>query len=136
MATAAPMPVAEPVTIAALPLRSPCSMCLFPILLRCVMMARAVNRTAPKRRRKEQLFQANRNWPPMRIVLIRHGRPAIPTNPRTSHKGFRAYIDEYECAGLDPRSAPPEELQDLVRELSAIYASTKLRATESAKALE
>jgi len=72
---------------------------------------------------------------PMRIVLIRHGRPAIPTNPRTSHKGFRAYIDEYECAGLDPRSAPPEELQDLVRELSAIYASTKLRATESAKAL-
>jgi len=71
----------------------------------------------------------------MRIVLIRHGRPAIPTNPRTSHKGFRTYIDEYEMAGLDPASAPPEELQDLVRELSAIHASPKLRATESAKML-
>jgi broad specificity phosphatase PhoE len=72
---------------------------------------------------------------PMRIVLIRHGRPAIATSPRTSHKGFRSYIDDYECAGLDPADAPPEEIQDLVRELSAIYASTKLRATDSAKVL-
>ena len=72
---------------------------------------------------------------PKRIVLIRHGRPAIATNPRKSHAGFRSYIDEYEAAGLDPRSAPPEEIQDLVSELSAIYVSTKLRATDSAKAL-
>ena len=71
----------------------------------------------------------------MRIVLIRHGRPAIPTNPRTSHAGFRTYIDDYEAAGLDPDSAPPEELLDLVKELSAIYASTKLRSTDSAKVL-
>jgi broad specificity phosphatase PhoE len=71
----------------------------------------------------------------MRIVLIRHGRPAIASNPRTSHSGFRSYIDEYEAAGLDPDSAPPEELQDLVRELSAIHTSTKQRSTDSAKAL-
>jgi len=71
----------------------------------------------------------------MRIVLIRHGRPAIASNPRTSHSGFRSYIDEYEAAGLDPESAPPEELQDLVRELSAIHTSTKQRSTDSAKAL-
>jgi broad specificity phosphatase PhoE len=72
---------------------------------------------------------------PIRIVLIRHGRPAIAPNPRTSHVGFRDYIDDYEAAGLDPESAPPEELQDLVRELSAIYTSTKPRSTDSAKAL-
>ncbi|HEY0105942.1 MAG TPA: histidine phosphatase family protein [Rhizomicrobium sp.] len=71
----------------------------------------------------------------MRIVLIRHGRPAIPTNPRTSHAGFRSYIDDYEAAGLDPASAPPEELQDLVKELSAIYTSDRPRSTGSAKAL-
>jgi broad specificity phosphatase PhoE len=71
----------------------------------------------------------------MRIVLIRHGRPAIATNPRTSHSGFRSYIDAYEAAGLDPESAPPDELQDLVSELSAIYTSTQPRSTDSAKAL-
>jgi len=71
----------------------------------------------------------------MRIVLIRHGRPAIATNPRTSHHGFRSYIDDYEAAGLDPASAPPEELQDLVKELSAIHTSDRPRSTGSAKAL-
>ncbi len=72
---------------------------------------------------------------PLRIVLIRHGRPAISTDPRTSHSGFSTYIDAYEAAGLDPQSAPPEEIQDLVKELDAIYTSTKPRATDSAKAL-
>jgi broad specificity phosphatase PhoE len=71
----------------------------------------------------------------MRIVLIRHGRPAIATDPRTSHHGFRSYIDEYEAAGLDPESAPPGELQDLVKELTAIHTSDRPRSTGSAKAL-
>ena len=71
----------------------------------------------------------------MRIVLIRHGRPAIAVNPRTSHSGFRSYIDAYEAAGLDPKSAPPEEIQDLVKEVNAIHTSIKPRATDSAKAL-
>lgn len=70
-----------------------------------------------------------------RIILIRHGRPAIDTAPRTSHRGFSTYIDDYEQAGLDPKSAPPEELQDLVKELTAVFASDRARAHESAKAL-
>jgi broad specificity phosphatase PhoE len=72
---------------------------------------------------------------PARIILIRHGRPAIDTAPRTSHGEFRSYIDDYEAAGLDPTSAPPEELQDLVKELGAVFTSGKARAHESAKAL-
>jgi len=72
---------------------------------------------------------------PMRIILIRHGRPAIETNPRTSHHGFRSYIDAYEAAGLDPESAPPEELQDLVKELDSVYTSGRPRALDSARAL-
>ena len=70
-----------------------------------------------------------------RIILIRHGRPAIDVAPRTSHGGFRTYIDDYEAAGLDPTSAPPEELQDLIKELGAVFTSGKPRAHESAKAL-
>jgi len=70
-----------------------------------------------------------------RIVLIRHGQPHIELSPRTSHRGFRAYIDDYEEAGLDPANAPPDELRDLVGELTAIFTSGKKRATESAKAL-
>lgn len=71
----------------------------------------------------------------MRIILVRHGRPAIPTDMRTSHREFRSYIDEYEAAGLDPESVPPEELQDLVGELTAIYVSDKPRSQDSARAL-
>src|SRR5438477_6050984 len=72
---------------------------------------------------------------PLRIILIRHGRPAIETNPRTSHRGFRSYIDAYEAAGLDPESVPPEELQDLVKELDSVYTSGRPRALDSARAL-
>jgi len=71
----------------------------------------------------------------MRIILVRHGRPAIPTDQRTSHRGFRAYIDAYEAAGLDPESAPPDELQDLASELAAVYTSDKPRSQDSARAL-
>ena len=42
-----------------------------------------------------------------RIILVRHGQPALPLRPRTSHHEFRDYIDAYEAAGLDPESLPP-----------------------------
>jgi len=71
----------------------------------------------------------------MRIILVRHGRPAISTDKRTSHHGFRDYIDAYEAAGLDPESAPPEELQDLIGELAAVYTSDRPRSQDSARAL-
>jgi len=71
----------------------------------------------------------------VRIILIRHGQPAIPSSPRTSHHGFRDYIDAYEQAGLDPGSAPPEELRDLLKELTVLFTSGKPRAHESARAL-
>lgn len=66
---------------------------------------------------------------------MRHGRPALDIAPRTSHHGFRRYIDAYEKAGLDPKDAPPEELQDLLSELDAVFTSDKRRAHDSARAL-
>ena len=70
-----------------------------------------------------------------RIILVRHGRPALPLRPRTSHSEFRDYIDAYEQAGLDPESMPPQELSDLVKELDHVFTSDRPRAHESAKAL-
>jgi broad specificity phosphatase PhoE len=70
-----------------------------------------------------------------RIILIRHGQPDIPVSPRASHREFGAYIDAYEQSGLDPASAPPEELQDLVAELTAVFTSGRKRADDSARAL-
>jgi broad specificity phosphatase PhoE len=78
---------------------------------------------------------AKKPRPRCRIILIRHGRPDIPTAPRTSHHGFRSYIDAYEEAGLDPADAPPEELQDLVKELTAVFTSGRKRSHDSAKVL-
>lgn len=73
--------------------------------------------------------------PALCIILVRHGRPAISTDHRTGHRGFRAYIDAYEAAGLDPESVPPEELQDLMKELDAVYTSGRPRSRDSARAL-
>jgi len=71
----------------------------------------------------------------LRIVLVRHGRPDIEASPRTSHDGFRRYIDEYQEAGLDPMSVPPEELLDLVKGLNAVHTSDAPRANDSARTL-
>jgi broad specificity phosphatase PhoE len=71
----------------------------------------------------------------LRIILVRHGKPAIEIAPRTSHHGFRRYIDEYQDAGLDPQSAPPEEVLDLVKGLNAVYTSSAPRAQDSARTL-
>src|SRR5205085_6064725 len=70
-----------------------------------------------------------------RVILIRHGQPDIPVAPRASHREFRSYIDAYEESGLDPESAPPGELQDLVGELNAVFTSGRKRADDSARVL-
>jgi broad specificity phosphatase PhoE len=71
----------------------------------------------------------------LRIILIRHGQPAIALTPRTSRRGFHDYIGAYERAGLDPDSLPPEELRDLLKDLRAVFSSDRPRARESAAAL-
>ena len=70
-----------------------------------------------------------------RIILIRHGQPAIALSPRAGHREFGTYIDAYEAAGLDPSSLPPRELADLVKELRFVFTSGLPRAHESARAL-
>ena len=71
----------------------------------------------------------------MRIVLIRHGQPHIALSPKTGHAGFSDYIDDYEAAGLAPGSLPPDELRDLVKELTHVFSSDRPRSKESAARL-
>jgi broad specificity phosphatase PhoE len=73
--------------------------------------------------------------PGSRVILIRHGQPAIALRPRTGHHGFSDYIDAYEAAGLDPQSLPPRELSDLIQELGSIFTSGRARSDQSARAL-
>lgn len=71
----------------------------------------------------------------LKIVLVRHGRPHIALSPRTTHRGFGEYIEAYEAAGLDPQSLPPQELVELGRELTALFASDRPRSHQSAVVL-
>jgi broad specificity phosphatase PhoE len=72
--------------------------------------------------------------PASRVVLVRHGRPAISMS-RTGYRGFRQFIDAYDRAGLDPNSLPPAELQALLNGLGAVFTSGRPRANDSARSL-
>lgn len=72
---------------------------------------------------------------PLRIVLVRHGQPAIALSPQVGHRGFGDYVQAYEAAGLDPSSLPPQELAELGRELVSIFASDRPRSHQSATRL-
>jgi broad specificity phosphatase PhoE len=84
-------------------------------------------------KRRRQRVQPERE--PIKIVLIRHGKPDVAPSKRLSHAKFGDYIEEYERAGLDPDSAPPGWLVDLVRKAQRVYASDRPRARESARAV-
>ncbi len=71
----------------------------------------------------------------IRIVLIRHGKPDVGRGRWITHRKFKDYIEQYEQAGLDPESPPPDWLVNLTRQARRVYASDRPRATESARAL-
>jgi broad specificity phosphatase PhoE len=87
---------------------------------------------APSETRPKRVGAVERR---VRIVLVRHGKPAIATNPRTCHRGFRTYIDAYQDARLDPGSLPPAELVALVSGSDWVFTSPAPRATDSARRL-
>ena len=62
--------------------------------------------------------------PGARIILIRHGRPAIALRKRTSYREFHDYIDAYEAAGLDllllQMSPQLEEMERFAAEVIAV----------------
>lgn len=72
---------------------------------------------------------------PIRIVLIRHGKPDMEPTRWLSHRKFQDFIAEYEKAGLDPDNLPPAWLMNIVRQARRVFASDRPRARESARAV-
>ncbi len=71
----------------------------------------------------------------MRIVLIRHGRPAMGRSRWIGHAAFARFIDDYQAAGLDGAHPPPPELVEMVKGARRIFCSELQRSIESARML-
>src|SRR6187397_2711996 len=71
----------------------------------------------------------------MRIVLVRHGRPAMGRSRWIGHAAFARFIDDYQAAGIDGGTPPPGDLKDLVARAKRVFASDLQRSIESAKVL-
>lgn len=84
------------------------------------------------RQKSETSHQADR---PGRLVLARHGRPALDRSTRVSARGYYDWWQAYEAGGLDPASKPPQALLDIAANSQQIVSSTRLRAIETALAL-
>jgi broad specificity phosphatase PhoE len=73
--------------------------------------------------------------PPGTIVLARHGEPALSRKIRLHAAGYREWWARYEEGGLLPGQAPPAGLLEIARQADVIFASTRLRAVETAEAV-
>ena len=69
------------------------------------------------------------------IVLARHGEPALSRRLRLSADGYRRWWAAYEEGGILANQTPPSDLLDLARGADFIFASTRLRAVETANAV-
>jgi broad specificity phosphatase PhoE len=71
----------------------------------------------------------------MKISLVRHGRPTANLSSRICAKGFSAWLEAYDEAGIDGSLPPPEALRQSLASCSLLVSSPARRATESANAL-
>lgn len=67
----------------------------------------------------------------MKIVLIRHGKPDIHKGRWINRRGFASYIEDYERAGLDPASHPPQRVRDLTAAATKVFTSDRPRSLQS-----
>jgi broad specificity phosphatase PhoE len=69
------------------------------------------------------------------IVLARHGEPALSRRIKLDARAYDRWWAAYEAGGILPGQTPPEELLQIARDADVIFASTRLRAIETARAL-
>ena len=69
------------------------------------------------------------------IVLARHGEPALSRKVRLNSAEYRDWWGRYEEGGILPGQTPPAGLLEMARHADVIYASTRLRAVETAQAV-
>ena len=69
---------------------------------------------------------------PGTITLCRHGQPLLSREVTLDAKGYRDWWARYEEGGIEPGNTPPPSLLALARDARVIFASTRLRARQSA----
>jgi broad specificity phosphatase PhoE len=70
------------------------------------------------------------------IILVRHGRSALPTRTSISRTSLRSLARRYNEAGILRTPAPPAELRRRAAAAGIIVCSDTRRAVESARALD
>lgn len=71
---------------------------------------------------------------PGAIVLARHGEPALSRKCRLTSDQYREWWGRYELGGLRPGQSPPEHVRKAAERAGAVFASTRQRSIETAKA--
>lgn len=72
---------------------------------------------------------------PGAIVLARHGEPALSRRVKLDSAGYRAWWAKYEEGGLLEGQTPPELLKLTAQNAHVIFASTRQRSIETARAV-
>ena len=71
----------------------------------------------------------------MKIVLIRHGKPAIDTTMKVGASDFGKWVKKYDQAGIDTKHKPTAEAFNAAAQCTFIVCSPLTRSIESATAL-
>lgn len=69
------------------------------------------------------------------ITLARHGEPALSRKCMITSDQYRDWWGRYEIGGLRAGQTPPQALLSTAEGAGAIYASTRPRAQETARAV-
>ncbi|MHB9031198.1 MAG: histidine phosphatase family protein, partial [Candidatus Latescibacterota bacterium] len=71
----------------------------------------------------------------MRVILVRHGKPALPKITRFKAREFRRMIELYDSSGIEELHEPPRELIAIAQSCGAVVCSNLPRSVKSAEAL-
>lgn len=70
-----------------------------------------------------------------RVILVRHGEPALSRKIRFDAAGYREWWARYEEGGLREGQTPPLALAAMAEKAGVIIASTRRRSVETANAV-
>ena len=91
--------------------------------------------TVPSTNPSEGLPVPARGETPVRIVLARHGEPALSRKVKLAPLDYLFWWGKYEEGSLKPGQTPPADLVDIAQKADIIIASTRPRSIESAQAV-
>lgn len=71
----------------------------------------------------------------MKIILIRHGKPDIPSWGKLKASELHQWIESYNSAGITKEFQPPREATEVISNCNVVVCSDLPRSIESAKSL-